>query len=322
MFDVLDKVAFYGKRFLLPTIFLIAGIVLLQMALVPAVEEIHTYSNGEIVDTEYVNIPQSKAFLYGALFFLIASVIWIIYLFGIIRSFIGYAVIAIMAVLSVVILYWDYKVVQDQVAHDAAYETRETDIIARMNDIKAAQLAFKEAKGVYTNSMDELIDFVKTGKKMKILKQGKIPERKITPEERDYLYNDNRPIDKLMTEVEATALSKAPFPVENLDPNFKRDTSFVPVMEAIFTDEKYVTNRQKADPSLAFHPDSLRYVPYSKNLVVLDTAFIDKGEGIKAPALYFEMTHPMSKKMGKEVYEKYSIGSLTSNQLNESWKRD
>ena len=319
MFDILEKIAFYRKRFGIPVFFLIMGIILLSMALTPSMEEIHTYQNGEIIATEIVEIPQNKGFFYGALFFLFASIIWVLYMFGVIKSFIGYAVVAVMAGLSAYILYTDYRVVQDQVAYDNDYEIRDLDIKARMGDIKAAELAFKEARGVYTNSMDELIEFVKTGKKMKILKKGKIPERKISVEERDYLYGDNRPIDKLMTEVEATALSKAPFPVEGLDPEFKRDTNFIDVMDAIFTDEKYVTNREKIGASLPFHPDSLRYVPHTKNLVVIDTGSVNKGE-LVAPTLYIEMTHPMPKAMGKDGSVIYSIGAVDDNHLRESWK--
>lgn len=322
MFDILDKIAFYGKRFLLPVVFLVTGIILLYIALTPNVVEILTYKDGVVVEdaTEYYEVYQNKGFLYASLFFLMAALIWFLYLFGIVKSFIGYALILIMAVVSVGILYYDYKIVQDQVTYETNYDIRDRDIKARMGDLKAAELAYKESKGTYTNSMDDLIEFVKTGTKMKILKQGSIPERKITPEERDYLYGDNRPLDKLMTEVEATALSKAPFPVEGLDPDFKRDTNFVPVMEAIFTDEKYVTNRDKIGATYDFHPDSLRYVPFTRNLVVLDTASIEKEGGIKAPTLYIEMTHPMPKEIGKDESIKYTIGSTTSVQLNESWK--
>lgn len=322
MFDLLDKIGFYGKRFLLPVVFLVTGIILLYMALTPTVTEILTYRDGVVVPelTEYYEVHQNKGFLYGSLFFIMASVIWFLYLFGIVKSFIGYGLILIMLVISVGVLYFDYKIVDDQVKYEASYEMHDKDIKARMGDLKAAELAYKEANGTYTDSMDDLIDFVKTGKKMKILKKGKIPERKITPEERAYLYGDNRPLDKLMTEVEATALSKAPFAIEGLDPEFKRDTNFIPVMEAIFTDEKYVTNRDKIGATFGFHADSLRYVPYTTELVKLDTGSIEKDGGVVAPTLYIEMIHPMPKEIGKEESVKYTIGSTTSVQLNESWK--
>lgn len=308
IFDFLDKLKFYRDRYLIPTVFLIVGLFLLKMALVPEYKELN---NGETIP-----ISQNSGFLYASLFFLIASIVWFLYLLGIVKSAIGYVVMGAMAVAGGALIYMDYSNIKTTVDFIAAYESRDLEIKTRMDDIKQAQLAFKEMNGTYTNSMDDLIDFVKNGKKMKILKEGGIPERKITPEERDYLYNDNRPIDKLMTETEAALLAVSPIAPADLN-GFKRDTSYVDVMDAIFLDEKRIETRSKLGGKFVFNADSLRYVPYSDILVKMDTASIDRGE-VKVPTVYFEMEHPLNDQLEEPVI--YSIGDVNDNHLRESWK--
>ncbi len=278
------------------------------MALVPEMIELN---NGEIKP-----VSQNSGFLYASLFFLFASVIWFLYLFGIIKSAVGYIVMAVLAICGVFVIYTDYSNIKGTVDFNEAFDVRDLEIKTRLDDIKQAQLAFKEINGTYTDSMDELIDFVKNGEKMKISKMGSVPERKITPEERDYLYNDDRPIDKLMTEIEASALAKSPLATVDLK-GFSRDTLYVPVMDAVFLDEKRLSTRSKIGGLIEFHPDSMRYVPFTKELVVMKTDSVARGEGT-FPTLYIEMLHPLSHELEDSMY--YSIGALDDNNLRESWK--
>jgi hypothetical protein len=306
VFNFIDNAKFQFGRFFLALGFLICGIILLKIALVP--EEV-LLNNGEMLP-----VKQSPLFLYGALFFIVGSVIWFLYLFGLINTIIGYAIMFGMAGSSVYLLYRDYKTVNDDVQYLAEYKKMNDDIIARMNDIKEAEVAFKEYNRYYTNNMDSLIYFVKTGKKMSVPNIGSLPERRITAEERDYIYGDNRPIDKLMTEQEAHALAKSPNPPADLL-NFKRDTIYLSVLDAIFYDDKFVERRSKlGDNLMDFHPDSLRYVPYTQNLVQLDTNSVMKGE-IRVPTLRILMIHPM------DPEKQYQIGDLNDNHLRDNWSR-
>jgi hypothetical protein len=314
IFEILEKIGYYGKRYLLPAIFLVIGLFLLKMAVVP-VEEV--LANGKTYEVE-----QSKGFLYASLFFLLASIVWFLYLLEIVNSIVGYAIMLVLLVCSVYLVVTDFSTIKTQVDFESANELRDLDIKARLDDLKQAELAYKEFNGVYTSSMDDLIDFVKNGKKMKIVKFGSIPERKISIEERAYLYNDDRPLDNLMTEIEAAALSKSPFAgtdTTGLD-IFVRDTNYVPVMDAIFKDEKRMATRDKFGASLDFHVDSLRYVPHSKIQVNLQVGSITKGESLKVSTVYIEMIHPMSGTEQMEDTLFYTIGSLTENHLRESWK--
>jgi hypothetical protein len=275
------------------------------MGLVPATQELH---NGELI-----TVQQSPVFLQAAIFFLLASAVWFLYLFNLIKSMVGYIIMGGMIVLSAIILYLDYQTVKVVVDFQNKFEERDLEIKTRIMDIKAAEIAYKEVNGSYTNSFDDLIDFVKNGTKMDFFQEGSLPERKITPEERDYIYGDNRPIDKFMTNIEASCLAKSPNPPSDLL-GFKRDTNYVPVMQAIFDSERYQDNRKKIGGEIEFHPDSLSHVPFSSTLATLDTASILKGE-ITAPTLLIQMVHPM-------VAEKvYTIGSIEDNHLRDNWSR-
>lgn len=301
----MDNLKYQFGRFFGPTLFLAVGIYLLRIALVPVVLELN---NGE-----FLEVKQSSLFLYGALLFVLGSIIWYLYLFGVIKTILGYGIMGVMVVASIFLLYNDFMTVNKDVQYMNRYALIENDIKARMLDLKAAESAYKEYNKHYTNNIDSLIWFVKNGKKMSVPNKGTLPERRMTPEERDYVYGDNRPIDKLMNEREANALVHGPNPPADLK-GFSRDTVYLPVLDAIFYDKKHKTNRAKLEPELEFHPDSLKYVPYSKMEVTIDTASIQKGE-IRVPTLVIMMRHPM------DSTKIYQVGDLNENHLRDNWSK-
>ncbi|MEX1001669.1 MAG: hypothetical protein WDZ35_06100 [Crocinitomicaceae bacterium] len=305
--EKVDDFFFIIKKYLLPALFLVIGILLFIEAAVPKVVELN---NGETIQ-----VQQSKLFLYAAIIFIVVSVVWFLYLFDLIKSIVGYGIMAIMLVGSVVILYLDYKTVQEEVVFKKRYERIEREIMTRMQDVKAAEIAYKQSKGTYTNDIGDLIEFVKTGKTMDIVKIGAIPPRTITAEERDLIYGDNRAIDNLMNEFEAAYLARSENPPADLK-GFQRDTVYLPVMDAIFYSDRYLDNREKIGGELAFHPDSLMYVPFTQDQVVLDTSSVPKGE-INVPTLRISMTHPMEDPIEGRV--EYIIGALKDNHLRDNW---
>lgn len=305
MFDTLKHQLF---KFLLPTLFLIFGLYLLGMVVNPTVVVLN---NG--VEKE---IPQNMQFTIASLFFIAASLVWFLYLLGVINTMIGYVLMGVMLIISVFVLYTSYDNISSTVQFNTDFAQKEADIKVRLDDIKQAQLAYKEFYGVYCPTMDSLIYFVHTGKKMKIKKEGAVPDDKLTTDEIAYLYGDNRPSDFKMTEIEATALSKWPKNTRQELIGFKRDTSFVSVLEAVFLDPKRLKEREKMMSSLDFNADDLRYVPHTKNLVVMEVDSIER-EGIKIQTLYIEMAHPMTKEGEDKLL--YSIGARSDNHLRESW---
>ena len=162
----LDNIKYNIGRFLLPALFLVAGIYLMVVATSTVKVTLHNGKIGEVT--------QSPVFLYASLVFIIGSVVWILYISGFIKKMIGLGLMVVMLGLGVYVLYYNYKTVNRHVADKKAYERQDLEIRQRMSDIKLAQQAYKEVNGFYTNSTDDLVDFVKNGKKLVIKKSTKM----------------------------------------------------------------------------------------------------------------------------------------------------
>lgn len=305
-----DTVKYQFFRFLIPSLFLIFGLYLLSLVISPPQVVLNNGDKAEV--------PQNFQFAIASIFFVVASIIWFLYLLGIINTLIGYLVMGSMAIASVIVLFATYQNISKTVKFNSDYALKETDIKVRLDDIKQAQLAYKEFHGSYCGTMDSLIYFVNTGKKMKIKKEGAIPDDRLEDYEIAYLYGDNRPSDFKMTEIEATALSKWPNNKRAELKGFLRDTSYVSVLEAVFMDPKRIKEREKMGATLDFVAEDLKYVPHTKELVFMKVGSVNR-EGIDIQTLYIEMTHPMKKK--DEEKKKYAIGDLNDTHLSESWNQ-
>ncbi len=135
---------------------------------------------------------------------------------------------------------------------------REKQIIARLIDIRTAQLAFRDQnKGQYTDSFDELIEFVKTGKLPFVKKVGELTDKQLE----DGL-TESKAV-KLIEEALNTKGKAAIKKWKDLDSKglvvfnekggdveflFSRDTFWVAAIDTLFPK--------------GFNADSLRYVPF------------------------------------------------------------
>ena len=99
IFEVLGTIGYYAKRYFWPTIFLIVGLFLLKMAVVPV--------NEVLADGSTYPVKQSSGFLYASLFFLLASVVWFLYLLEIVKTVVGYAVMVVLGVCSLYLISTD-----------------------------------------------------------------------------------------------------------------------------------------------------------------------------------------------------------------------
>jgi hypothetical protein len=103
---------------------------------------------------------------------------------------------------------------------------REKAVIARLVDIRKAQIEYRTSKGSYTDNFDSLVTFIKEGKAPIILKEGSLTDKQL---------------ESGLTEREAVRQGI-----------IKRDTTYVSIMESLFGKEYPI--------------DSLRYVPFSSPL--------------------------------------------------------
>ncbi len=86
---------------------------------------------------------------------------------------------SILAVVILVLGYLIFNSINKPVKFENALQSRSDVIIAKLKDIRTAQVLFRNQNGRYTTGFDTLIDFVKT---------GQIPEVKMIPDPNDTTY--------------------------------------------------------------------------------------------------------------------------------------
>ncbi len=147
----------------------------------------------------------------------------------------------VLAACVVGLVYICYGSIMGPINFKEEKAIREKAIIARLIDIRKAQQEYRSVhQGVYTESFDTLIDFVKTAKLPFIMKVGALTDTQL---------------ESGMTEKKAMAIIEKAKKTGNYKEvekegltNFRRDTMWVAVLDTIFSE--------------GFNADSLRYVPF------------------------------------------------------------
>ncbi|WP_455591394.1 hypothetical protein [Bacteroides sp.] len=147
----------------------------------------------------------------------------------------------VLGLCALALIYICYASVMGPINFENAKAHREKAVIARLMDIRKAQLEYRNLhKGQYTASFDTLIDFVKTQKIPFVSKEGVLSDKQLedglTEKKAMALINKAKKTNN-WKEVEAAGLM-----------NFRRDTMWIAVMDTIFP--------------RGFNADSLRYVPF------------------------------------------------------------
>jgi hypothetical protein len=219
---------------------------------------------------------------------------------------------------SALAMYLSFKSVYDTHKHIAKYELCVKLAQNNLSDIRSAQKAFADMNGRYAKDWDELIDFINNGKVPFVDAFGVVPSRKITEQERNFLYGDNRAIDNNMTELEAYRLSKMANAPEDLQ-NFKRDTILVSFLSTKFGSKSYKAGRMKEGFG-AFSAEKLPIIPFSngkkwkmetRDSIQIGTEYF--------PAIRVSGMLPIAKLEGEKPKEIY-FGQLTSNDTGGSWE--
>ncbi|HIP36553.1 MAG TPA: hypothetical protein EYG85_06835 [Crocinitomix sp.] len=315
MSSTLDNVKYSFGRFLGPVTTFLLGVF------------IYFYSKKETIVTVYD--PNKKADLYygytqedlfgmGGLLLILIAIVWILFSLNVIKSYAILAVTLIVGVIGIYVIYKDYQIVKADIDATTRKELVMKETKMRLNDIKIAEKEYKREKGTYTNSIEELIDFIKNGKKIDFARQGPTPNRRLRRYEADWIYpRENKALDYNMTDVEAKALlhfyktKTDSLPKEFV--GFVRDTVYVSVLETVFKTDDYVEMRKKQNYVFDFVPDSLKYLPYSgQKQVTIKTDSIPRGE-VQVSTILIEAVHPEYPK------DTLRIGSLERNDLKDNW---
>ena len=145
-----------------------------------------------------------------------------------------------LLVLASIMLAWMcYRSIMNPIEFENEKTVRDKAVIARLIDIRKAQIAYKDSKGVYADNFDKLISFVKNDSLKMISKKGELTDDQL---------------EKGLTEEIALNLQEedaAKYGIEDyyaFKENFRRDTSYVSVKQSVFGND--------------FAVDSIRYVPF------------------------------------------------------------
>ena len=309
-FEKFDEVKFYFGRFIGPVVSILFGIFLFsKTATVTMVEQFDPNSDEPVMH----ELVQNDQFRLASLFLVLVGIIWLLYVLNVLRSYIGLAVTLVSLGIVAFLLSKDYLIVKEDVDFANRKEMIYKEIKGRINDIKIAQNEYKNEYGYYTNNFDSLIDYVKNGKTIKFVRKGVLPARKLTREEADFIYGRkaNKALDNDITDIEAKALLNMPTPPADLN-GIVRDTTYEPVIETAFQNNAYLEQRKKKDLIFDFHPDSLRYIPFSGNEVKMDTSSVFRGE-LRISTLLVQMPHSI------DTAFTHAIGDTTDNSLKDNW---
>ncbi len=147
----------------------------------------------------------------------------------------------VLAACVIGLIYVCYGSIMGPIDFDNARKAREKKVIARLIDIRKAQMEYRNLNdGHYTASFDTLIAFVKNAKLPFVMKEGNLSDTQLeagmTEKKAMSIINKAKKTGN-WSEVEKEGLT-----------HFKRDTMWVAVTDTIF--------------SKGFNPDSLRFVPF------------------------------------------------------------
>jgi hypothetical protein len=318
-----DKMMLFSRKFLIPIVFVLLGGFFVYLALTTRVGEYNQQVDGVLKVSTMANDSidgadrtegANTSMVIGAITCLVVALVSLLIVMGKIKKSVG----SILAILFIPIIgfvcYRLWTSITDYTANTEKRELIKEEIKLRLMDVRDAQQAYKREKGEFTNNFDELIDFVKTGKKSKVIKFGSPLKRRINPEELAYLYGDDRAVDFNMSEIEAYRLSKSPICPAELK-NFKRDTVYVSVLDEVFNTDGKVEARQKQSLYKEFIPDSLRYIPFT-GAQEFDMQFDTINYPVKAAVFKIEVLHDFLKQFDDTL----RIGNLKKLDLSGNWE--
>ena len=176
-----------------------------------------------------------------------------------------YVITSMLVLASLFLIWMCYDSIHTPIEFQEQRDFRQRPIIARLIDIRKAQIEYKDQNGRYAGSFDELIDFVKNGQKAQIYKQGEITDEQLSKG-----LTEQKALHFIAENLADSAAACGIADFEAFKANFKRDTSYVSVLSSIFP--------------AGFNPDSLAFIPYSGGAKFeLDTVTQSTKSGLPLP---------------------------------------
>lgn len=162
----------------------------------------------------------------------------------------------LLAAAALCLIWLTYDKITTPIKFINQKEGREVQVAARLVDIRKAENEYRIQKGCYAANFDTLIYFLKNEKAKRVLKVGELTDKQL-----ESGLTEQKALKLLATK---GAGDKAAYD-ELVKMGFKRDTTYVPMIEAIFGE--------------GYNVDELRYIPFSDPVqeFSLDTATVTTG---------------------------------------------
>ncbi len=261
---------------------------------------------------------QDAMFNIAAVFLFVAALLSLMYSSGKFKTGLINILGVVAAFGAVATIYFSVKSVADTKRYNERYALSKLKAEQNLSDIRYIQERHADVYGKYAATWDAFLDYAKVATVDHVDAVGTVPVRKMTPEESRFVYNDNRPIDKSMTEKEAYILSKSPICPPDLK-NFRRDTLKMNLVEVKFKNSAYIDSRRIRNLG-PFSLDSLPYIPYGggkkwtletkDSVTIADQTFPTIRVSGKLPYAEIQGTKP------KEIW----FGNLAADDTDGSWE--
>jgi hypothetical protein len=203
-------------------------------------------------------------------------------------------------VVSLVLLFLSYQSVKDTEVYNSNYKSCKSLAISNLSDLRTIQMEYLKTYKKYASTPEELKEFLKIATTDSVATQGTVPSRKLTVAERDFLYNDNRPIDNNMNLNEAYRLSKSNICPADLK-DFKYDTLKTSLIGSKFMWNKSYKESRVKSGFYKFNVDSLFVVPFTggKEKWKFEVATVKKGKD-DVPVMRISGKIPFAEVQGKK----------------------
>jgi LPXTG-motif cell wall-anchored protein len=282
------------NRYLVPALITLIGILILWYGITP---------------DEKTGDKQNTWFMLGGFALTTTGLLSLLYIADIITKPINLILtFGVMPITIAVFGYYNYRSVKEDLEFTEKKEMIKTEVKQRLIDIRDAQVEFRLVYSRYAKDMNELKTFIRDGKAMNITKEGSIPDyirdewvdslRAWDPEK----YKD-RP--EKLTEAEGVRLGI-----------IKRDTTYEPVINKIFLNEKKASKRISR---YGFSIDSLDIAPFTggKKKIVFKTGTVNRN-GADLP-VFEAKWYLQNSRLNPDKFDTLKVGSMKEPTTNGNW---
>ena len=204
----------------------------------------------------------------------------------------------ILIPVNIILFYFVYNSINSQVKFNEAASIRIAENVQKLKDLRQLQVKYKQTKGEFADSFDDLSNF---------LLNDSMPIIKATGETPDSIINGIQMSDELALELGLIT----------------RDTAYVQAIKTVF-DATYLESRKNEFP---LNIEKLSTIPYTNMTYNIDAGQVEKGNVI---VQVFEISSNYktvftgldAENKSYDLDALLKVGSMTEASLNGNWKSE